>query len=113
MYSSTILIARLGSDPELRYTKNGDAACNLSVATTGKWLDQQGASQEKTTWHKVTAWKQLAELCNKYLSKGRLVFIEGEVVNSSWEDNEGQKHYSSEVRARRILFLDSSSKENK
>ncbi len=112
MFSTTFLIGRLGGDPESKTTPAGKKICNFSIATTGKWIDQSGESQEKTTWHRISAWEQLAELSQSYLVKGRLVFIEGEIVNNSWEDKEGKKHYSSEVRARRILFLDSSSKEN-
>lgn len=109
MFSTTFLIGRLGSDPELKTTNSGDNVCSFSMATSGKWIDQTGESKEKVTWHKVVCWNKLADLCNQYLSKGRLVFIEGEIVHSSWTDNNGEKHYSSEIKAKKILFLDSSS----
>lgn len=112
MFSTTFLIGRIGGEPENKTTTTGKKLSCFSIVTTGKWIDRSGESQEKATWHRISAWEQLAELSQSYLTKGRLVFIEGEIVNNSWEDREGKKHYSSEVRARRILFLDSSSKEN-
>lgn len=112
MFSTVFLIGRLGSDPESKATSNNKKVCNFSIATTGKWIDQSGVSQEKTTWHRISTWEQLAELSQRYLKKGRLVFIEGEILNNSWEDSEGKMNYSSEIRAKKILFLDSSSKEN-
>lgn len=107
MFSTTLLIGRVGADPELRYTSSGDTVTTFSVATTGKWVDSNGESNEKVSWHKVTAWKKLAELANEYLRKGRLVFIQGEIVNNSWTNKQGQKQYSTEIHAKRILFLDS------
>ena len=110
MFSSTVLVARLGSDPELKKTKKGDFVCNLSVATSGKWLTKDGKEEEKTTWHKVVAWNKLAELCSSYLKKGRLILIEGEIVNKTWSDEDGVNHTVNEIKARKILFLDSKNK---
>lgn len=107
MYSQTILVGRLGHDPEFKQTSNGDSQCKLSIATSGKWIDQDGVKQEKTTWHSVIVWNKLAELCRDNLVKGKTVFIEGEITNSSWTDDSGSKHYSSEIKAKRILFFDS------
>lgn len=112
MFSTTLLIGRLGTDPELKTIKSGDNVCTFSVATTGKWIDQSGESKEKTTWHRVTCWNKLADLCNQYLEKGRLVLVEGEITHNQWTDDNGDKHYSSEIRAKRILFLDPASEQN-
>ena len=112
MFSTTLLIGRLGGDPELKTIKSGDNVCTFSVATTGKWIDQLGESKEKVTWHKVSCWNKLADLCNQYLSKGRLVLVEGEICHNQWTDEKGEKHYSSEIKAKRILFLDSASEKN-
>ena len=108
MYSTTILVGRLGHDPELRQTKSGDYLCKLSVATSGQWIDSEGSKQEKTTWHSVATWKKLAELCNENLKKGDLVFIEGEIIQSTWTDENNKKHTSTEIKARRVLFFNSS-----
>lgn len=113
MFSTTLLIGRLGADPELKTIKSGDNVCTFLVATTGKWIDQSGESKEKTTWHRVTCWNKLADLCHAHLKKGRLIFAKGEIINNSWEDKDGVKHYSSEIRAKRIFFLDSPSNETK
>ena len=107
MYSTTILIGRLGQDPEFKKTKLGDSLCKLSIATSGSWLDDEGTKNEKTTWHSVAVWKKLADLCRDHLQKGDLVFIEGEITNSSWTDEKGKKHQSSEIKAKRILFFNS------
>ena len=105
MYSSTILVGRLGHDPESKTTKSGDSLCKLSIATNGTWFDSDGIKKESTTWHSITAWKGLADICKDHLKKGDLVFIEGEIINSSWTDENGRKHQSSEIKAKRILFF--------
>ena len=110
MFSNTILVGRLGSDPELKRTQKGDFICSFSVATTGKWLSKNGQEEEKVTWHKVVCWNKLAELCSSYLAKGRLVLVDGEIVKNSWEDKDGNKQESCEIRAKRVLFLDSKDK---
>lgn len=112
MFSTTLLIGRLGGDPESKTVMSGDNICRFSVATTGKWIDQAGEFKEKVTWHRVTCWNNLADLCNQYLSKGRLVLVEGEISHNQWTDDKGEKHYSSEIKAKRILFLDSASEKN-
>ena len=77
MINKVFIIGNLGGDPEIRYTTNGNAVCNFSVATTEKWRGQDGQMQEQTDWHRVTAWGKLAEICNQYLSKGSRVYITG------------------------------------
>ncbi len=113
MFNSVILVGRLGHDPESSTTKSGEHLCKFSIATTGKWLDKDGVSQESTTWHQIICWKKLADLSEQYLTKGRLVLIEGEVTTNSWTDKNGVKQYSTEIKAKKVLFLDSNGKDKK
>jgi single-strand DNA-binding protein len=93
------LIGNLGQDPELRYTGDGTAVCNLRVAT-----NERG---DHTEWHTVTAWEDLAELCNEHLEKGRRVYVEGQLRTRSWEDRDGNERESTEIRADEVIFLGS------
>ena len=95
--SKTILVGRLGSDPEVRYTADGTAVANFSLATSEEWKDKNtGEKKEKTEWHKIVAWRRLGEVCEEYLRKGSLVYVEGKNTTRSWE-KDGQKHYMTEV----------------
>ena len=105
MFSKTIIVGHLGRDPELRYTSGGQPVCSFSVATSRSWTDQSGQPQEKTTWFRVTAWGKLGELCNQYLTKGRLVLVEGEVDASAWSAQTGEPRASLELTARNVRFL--------
>ena len=105
MFSKTIIVGHLGRDPELRYTSGGQSVCSFSVATSRSWTDQSGQPQEKTTWFRVTAWGKLGELCNQYLTKGRLVLVEGEVDASAWSAQTGEPRASLELTARNVRFL--------
>jgi single-strand DNA-binding protein len=105
MFSKTIVVGYLGRDPELRFTPSGQQVCSFSVATSRSWTDQSGQPQEKTTWFRVTAWGKLAELCQQYLSKGRLVLVEGEVDASAWTAQTGEPRASLELNARNVRFL--------
>ena len=107
MYQKTIIIGNLGRDPEMRYTPSGTAVTNLNVAVNRKWTGRDGQPQEKTTWFRVAAWDKLAELCNQYLSKGRLVLVEGEVEASAYTSQEGEARSSLELTARNVRFLGS------
>ncbi|MDP2600077.1 MAG: single-stranded DNA-binding protein [Deltaproteobacteria bacterium] len=100
-----ILIGNLGADPEKRYTGTGNAVCNLRIATNERWTDKQGQKQERTEWHRVVVYGPQAENCAKYLSKGRPVYIEGSIRSRSWEDQQGQTKYITEVIAQRVQFL--------
>lgn len=102
--NKVILIGNLGADPELNYTPNNKAVCNLRIATTEVWKDKAGAKQEHTEWHRITVWGELAENCSKYLSKGRSAYVEGRLQTRSYE-KDGQKHYSTDVVADRVVFL--------
>lgn len=107
--NKVILIGRLGTDPEVRYTSNGGAVANFNVATNESWTDKSGQKQERTEWHRVVVWGKLAELCGQYLSKGRQAFIEGKLQTRDWTDKEGTKRYTTEVVAQNVQFLGGSS----
>lgn len=100
------LIGNLGADPEMRYTANGKAVVTFSMATSRKFKGpDNGDLVEETTWHRITVWESQAEACNKSLHKGDPVFVGGRIRNSSWEDDVGAKHYSTEVVATNVIFL--------
>lgn len=103
--NKVILIGNLGRDPEVRYTRDGTAVANLNVATSESWNDPNGQRQERTEWHRVVAWGRLAEVAKEYLSKGRQVYIEGKLQTRSWEDKEGNKRYTTEVKVDQMVML--------
>lgn len=103
--NKVIILGRLGSEPELKYTPSGAAVCNFSLATTESWADKSGQKQEKTEWHRIVVWGKLAELCNQYLAKGRQAFIEGSLQTRSWDGQDGQKRYTTEINAKNVQFL--------
>ncbi len=105
--NKVIIIGRLGADPEVKTVTGGQNVARLSVATSENWTDREGQKQERTEWHRVVVWGKLAELCGKYLSKGRQVYIEGRLQTRSWEDQQGQKRYTTEIVANTIQFLGS------
>ncbi len=102
-----MLIGRLGQDPEVRYTQSNTAVATLNMATSERYKDGNGEIQEKTEWHRVVAWGRLAEICQQYLHKGSLIYIEGPLQTRQWEDNQGQKRYTTEVKALQMTMLDS------
>jgi len=103
--NKAILVGHLGRDPELRYTQSGQPVCNFTLATTEKWRDKSGEQQENTEWHKVVAWGKTGELCAKYLSKGRMVYVEGRIQTREWENKDGQKQRTTEINATTVQFL--------
>jgi len=106
MYQKVVLIGRLGRDPEMRYTADGTPVTSFSVATDRKWTDASGQAQSKTTWFRISAWKRLAETCNQYLTKGRLVFIEGELSEPKpYQGRDGVWRASLDVTALNVKFL--------
>jgi single-strand DNA-binding protein len=112
MYHKVIIVGNLGRDPEMRYTPDGTPVTNFSVATNRRWSNPDGSQNEETVWFRVTAWRQLAELCNQYLSKGRQVLIEGRLNPDRetggprvWTGNDGQPRASFEVTAINVRFL--------
>ena len=103
--NKVILVGRLGKDPETRFTPSGKAVTNFSMATSESWKDAGGERQEKTEWHKVQIWGPLAEISAKYLSKGKLVYIEGKLQTREWTDKDGQKRYTTEIVASDMRML--------
>lgn len=103
--NKVLLIGRLGSDPEIRYTPSGAAVANFSVATNESWNDKNGQKQERTEWHRVVVWGKLAQLCGEYLKKGRQAYIEGRLQTRQWQDKEGATKYTTEIIATTIQFL--------
>ena len=101
------LIGRLGKDPEVRYTPNGKAVGNFTIATDEKWTGKDGKKNEKVEWHRIVCWEKTAELCGEYLSKGRLVAIEGKLQTRDWTNKEGVKQYTTEIVASHVEFLGS------
>jgi single-strand DNA-binding protein len=111
--NKVILVGRLGKDPELKYTASGTPFCRFSMATDDVWNDKaSGERQEKTEWHNIVVWDRLAEICNQYLTKGRLVYIEGSLQTREWDDQDGNKRRTTEVRARDMVMLGGAPGEN-
>src|SRR3989449_8721103 len=106
--NKVILVGRPGRDPELKYTASGVPFCRFSMATDDTWNDKaSGERQERTEWHNIVAWDRLAEICNEYLRKGRLVYIEGSLQTREWDDQDGNKKKITEIRARDMVLLGS------
>ncbi len=111
--NKVILIGNLGRDPETKYSQSGSPVTNFSVATTESWRDRNsGEQQERTEWHNVVCFARLAEIAGEYLRKGSKVYIEGSLRTSSWEAQDGQKRYRTEVMARDMQMLDSRGSSN-
>lgn len=105
--NKVMLIGRLGQDPEVRYTQANTAVATLNMATSERYKDGNGEYQERTEWHRVVAWGRLAEICQQYLNKGSLIYVEGPLQTRQWEDKDGQKRYTTEVKALQMTMLDS------
>ncbi len=105
--NKVILVGRLGADPELKSLSSGQNVANFNLATSENWVDRDGQKQERTEWHRIVVWGKLAEICRQHLSKGRQVYVEGRLQTRSWEDQQGQKRYTTEVNASTVQFLGS------
>ncbi len=103
--NKVILIGNLGRDPEVKYTQNGTAVANLNIATNEVWTDKAGQKQERTEWHRVVVWGKQAQVLSELLTKGKQVYVEGSLQTRSWDDREGNKRYTTEVRAVRVLLM--------
>src|SRR6188474_534377 len=103
--NKVMVIGNLGADPEMRYTANGNAVTTFNVATNESWTDGSGERRERTEWFSVVTWNRLAETCAQYLTKGRSVYVEGRLQTRSWEGQDGQKRYRTEVVAETVRFL--------
>lgn len=106
-FNKIIIVGNLGRDPELRYTPQGIAVCNFSLATNEKKRDKAGELQDVTTWFRVTLWRNQAENAAKYLTKGRPVYIEGRLGVEEWTDRDGNNRYTLEVQATDMQFISS------
>ncbi len=105
--NKVILVGNLGKDPELRYTPSGTAVATFSLATTERYKDRDGNRQDKTEWHNIVAWRQLAEICGKYLHKGKQIYIEGKIQTRSYDDRDGNKRYITEIVVDQMQMLGS------
>jgi len=105
--NKVILIGRLGKDPELKYTPSGTPVATFSLATDENYKDHTGEQQQRTEWHRIVAWSKLAEICGEYLTKGKLVYIEGSIRSRQWQDQTGNKRTSYEIIARNMQMLGS------
>ena len=103
--NKVILVGNLGRDAELRYTPGGAAVATLSLATTEIWNDKGGQRQEKTEWHRVVLWGKQAETLNEYLVKGKQIYVEGRLQTREWNDKDGNKKYTTEIRGDRVVLL--------
>ncbi len=103
--NKVILVGNLGGDPTVRYTQSGTAVANFNIATTERFNNKSGEREERTEWHRVVAWGKLAEICQQYLKKGKQVYIEGRLQTRNWEDQQGQKRYTTEIVARDMQML--------
>ncbi len=104
--NKVILIGNLGQDPEIRYTPDGGAVCNISIATSESWKDKNsGEPREKTEWHRIVAFRRLAEIMSEFLVKGSKVYIEGKLQTRKWQDKQGTDRYTTEIVADQMQML--------
>ena len=104
--NKVIIVGNLGRDPEVRYSPDGAAICNVSIATTSQWKDKNsGERREETEWHRVVFYNRLAEIAGEYLRKGRSVYVEGRLKTRKWQDKEGQDRYTTEIVADQMQML--------
>ncbi|HYM81681.1 MAG TPA: single-stranded DNA-binding protein [Candidatus Limnocylindria bacterium] len=103
--NKVILVGNLGANPELRFTQGQQAVANLRIATTERWTDKNGQKQEATEWHRVVVWGKQAEIVGQYLTKGRQVYVEGRIRTRQWQDQQGQKRFTTEVVAQNVQML--------
>jgi len=104
--NKVIIVGNIGKDIELRRTPSGAAVCELAIATTERFKGKDGTRQESTEWHTAILWNQQAENAAQYLRKGSSVYVEGSLKTRSWEDQNGQKRYKTEIQARDVQYLD-------
>ena len=103
--NKVILVGNLGRDAELRYTPGGAAVATINMATTEVWNDKAGQRQEKTEWHRVILWGKPAESLTEYLTKGKQIYVEGRLQTRQWDDKDGNKRYTTEIRGDRVVLL--------
>ena len=105
MINKVTLVGYVGRDAEIRYLQSGQAVANFSMATSEKWKDRDGEQQERTEWHRIQSWGKLAEIVGKYVTKGRLLYVEGRLQTREWEDKNGEKRRTTEVVAQVVKLL--------
>jgi single-strand DNA-binding protein len=103
--NKVILVGNLGRDAELRYTPGGAAVATINMATTEVWNDKAGQRQEKTEWHRVVLWGKPAESLTEYLTKGKQIYVEGRLQTRQWDDKDGNKRYTTEIRGDKVVLL--------
>lgn len=103
--NKVMIIGRMGRDPEMRYTPSGRPVTTFTIATSRTWNTSEGERRTETEWFNVVAWGNLAEICKQYLVKGQQVYVEGRLQSRQWEDNEGAKHYATEIVANEMIML--------
>ncbi len=103
--NKSMLIGNLGADPEVRYTQSGTPVASFSVATTERWKDSDGNTQEHTEWHRIVVWRRLAEICGEYLSKGSKIYVEGRLQTRKWKDSDGNDRYTTEIVMMKMEML--------
>ena len=113
MLNKAMLIGRLGGDPEVRYTTSGSQVTNFTLATNEKWNSADGTKQERTEWHRIVAFGKLAEICGKFLNKGKLVYIGGRIQTRQWDDRDGNKRYTTEIVAQEMQMLSGGSSQER
>lgn len=107
--NKVMLIGNLGGDPEMRFTPNGNPVTTFRIAVNRAYNSPEGERKEETEWFSIVAWSRLAETCNQYLTKGQKVYVEGRLHTRTWDGQDGQKHYRTEVIANQVIFLDKKS----
>ena len=104
--NKVILVGNLGADPEMRFTASGTQVASVNLATSEEWNNKEGERQNKTEWHRLVLWRRLAEIAGQYLKKGNKIYVEGRLQTRSWEDQKGQRHYTTEVVVNDLQMLD-------
>src|SRR5262245_59935331 len=101
--NKVILVGHLGRDPEVRFTAGGTTVANFTLATNDVWTDKAGEKQERTEWHRIVVWGKQAEIMGEYLSKGKQVYVECSLQTREWNDRDGNKRQTTEIRAQRVI----------
>lgn len=104
--NKVMIIGNMGTDPEMRYTANGNAVTTFRIACSRTYSGGDGERKEETEWFNVVTWNKLAETCSQYLQKGRRAYVEGRLQTRSWEGQDGQRRFRTEIIAHTVLFLD-------
>lgn len=106
MLNHVTIVGYVGNTPELKYTASGDPVCSFKVATTTNYINREGEKESLTEWHRCSAYKRTATICNEYINAGKLVLIEGSLRTNKWKKSSGETFQSTQIMIKRILFLD-------